>query len=120
MRILILDDEPGRLLRDATVARVLAAHEVRCLPAGRDPLAVLSSAPSEVVLFGPSLADPTRGAPLVEAIAERHPGRRVVVVTDAGQPAAAVAFMKAGAADYVSPAALETSLTACMPAAAPA
>jgi DNA-binding NtrC family response regulator len=109
MRILILEDEPGRVSRE-DVARALPAREVRHLPAGRDPLGVLHDVPSELVVLGPSLADPARGVPLVHAIRERHPARSVVIVSDAGDPAAAVAFMKAGAADYVSPTMLAATL----------
>src|SRR5262245_60853727 len=116
MRILILDDEPGRFARDDAVARVMAAHEVRCLPAGRDPLAVVRDAPSDVVVLGPSLADPSRGVPLVHAIRERYPGRRVIVLTDSGHPAGAVAFIKAGALDYVSPPGLAATLAGLAPA----
>jgi DNA-binding NtrC family response regulator len=109
MRILILEDEPGRVSRE-DVARALPAREVRYLPAGRDPLSVLRDVPSELVVLGPSLADPARGVPLVHAIRERHPTRSVVIVSETGDPAAAVAFMKAGAADYVSPLALGATL----------
>jgi two-component system response regulator PilR (NtrC family) len=109
MRILILEDEPERVSRDE-VAHALPAREVRHLPAGRDPLGVLRDVPSELVVLGPSLADPARGVPLVHAIRERHPTRSVVIVTEAGDPAAAVAFMKAGATDYVSPTALGATL----------
>src|SRR5262245_30798017 len=115
MRILILDDEPGRFARDDGVARVMAAHEVRCLPAGRDPLGVVHEGPSDVVVLGPSLADPARGVPLVQAIRERHPSRRVVVLTESGHAAHAVAFIKAGAADYVGPSTLGSTLAGLVP-----
>ena len=118
MRILILEDEPGRVSRD-DVARALPGREVRHLPAGRDPLGVLRDVPSELVVLGPSLADPARGVPLVHAIGERHPELAVVVVSDEGDPAIAVAFMKAGAADYVAPAALVPALAALVERAAP-
>src|SRR5690242_15205 len=115
MRILILDDEPGRCARDDAVARVMAAHDVRCLPAGRDPLGVVHEAPSDVIVLGPCLADPARGVPLVQAIRERHPSRRIVVLTESGHAAGAVAFIKAGAADYVSPSALVSTLANLAP-----
>jgi len=109
MRILILDDEPSRVPRDV-VARALPDVEIRHLPAGRDPLGVVREVASEVVVLGPSLAHPARGVPLVEAMRARHGTRAVVVVSETGDPTAAVAFMKAGAADFVAPAALVPAL----------
>jgi DNA-binding NtrC family response regulator len=118
MRILILEDEPAGVARE-DLTRALPGREVRRLPAGRDPLGVLRDAPSELIVLGPSLADPTRGVPLVQAIRARHPERLVVVASASGDPAAAVAFMKAGAADYVVPAALGTTLASLAPPSTP-
>jgi DNA-binding NtrC family response regulator len=111
MRILILEDEPGRVPRDALDA-VPPGSVVRLLPGGRDPLEVLRETPSDCVVLGPSLAEPCRGVPVVQALRMREPGRNVVVVGDAADPAVAVAFMKAGATDYVAPAALAAALAA--------
>jgi DNA-binding NtrC family response regulator len=111
MRILILDDEPSRGIRD-DIARALPEMEVRHLPAGRDPLRVVRDVPSDLVVLGPSLGDPTRGVPLLAAIRQHHATCPVVVVSAGGDSAAAVAFMKAGAIDYVPPEALAAALAA--------
>jgi DNA-binding NtrC family response regulator len=117
MRVLILDDESGGVSRD-DVARALPDAEVRHLPAGRDPLSVVREVPSDFVVLGPSLADPIRGVPLVQAIQARHGARPVIVVSDHGDPTTAVAFMKAGATDYVASAALVPALLGLVRAAA--
>jgi len=101
MRILILDDEPSPIPRDAM--RSLPHAEVRRLPGGRDPLGVIREVPSDLIVLGPSLSDVARGVPIVQAVRERHAGRPVVVVSETGDAATAVAFMKAGAVDFVVP-----------------
>jgi DNA-binding NtrC family response regulator len=119
MRILILDDEPSPIGREA-LARAVPHVEVRRLPAGRDPLGVVRDVPSDLVVLGPSLADVARGVPVVQAVRERHAGRPVVVASDTSDAATAVAFMKAGALDFVAPAMLASAIAAWASAVRPA
>jgi DNA-binding NtrC family response regulator len=109
MRVLILDDDSSGVSRD-DVARALPGAEVRHLPPGRDPLGVVREVPNDCLVLGPSLADRTRGVPLVRAVHARHGARPVIVVSEPGDPQTAVAFMKAGAADYVDAARLVPAL----------
>jgi two-component system response regulator PilR (NtrC family) len=99
MRVLLLDDEPsGAPLRDALHARPLT--ELRQAPAATTaPAALAASEQADVVVIGPAAAARADLGGVIATFADRLP---VVVVGEHDQAAAAVAALKAGAADYVA------------------
>jgi DNA-binding NtrC family response regulator len=104
MRVLLLDDEPSAApLHDA-----LRAHPrtelCRATAAGGSPGALADADRADVVVLGPAAAARADLGDVIAAFADRLP---VVVVGERDQAAAAVAAMKAGAADYVALSALD-------------
>ena len=113
VRILILDDAPGRELA-ATIRRAAPAAEVRHLPAGREPARVVHEVRPDVLLLGPGLIDAGGGADVLRTIRAQHPVLPVLAVSaDAAAPTA-VAVMKAGATDWVHGAGVLDALPALL------
>jgi two-component system, NtrC family, response regulator PilR len=104
MRVLLLDDEPSAaVLRDA----IRGHPEVelrRASGAASAPAALVDAERPHVVVLGPVAAGRSDVAAVIGALAERVP---VVVVGARDQAAAAVAALKAGAADYIALGALD-------------
>ena len=99
MRVLLLDDEPSAARAPRRAVRAPAAPSCvgRLQPAAPR---MRSPAPigADVVVVGPAAAARADLGDVIAALADRVP---VVVVGERDQAAAAVAAMKAGAADYV-------------------
>ncbi|PWC33663.1 LuxR C-terminal-related transcriptional regulator [Azospirillum sp. TSO35-2] len=113
----------GDLLSRSTLARALGAVGIACRvhSSGADALAVLGSGSSCIVLRS-DLPDMTAGEFIAEAALHGH-DLPVLVITDHGDVDAAVAAMKAGAADCIAhpfaiPAFLDR-LRACMSSGSP-
>jgi len=100
VRILILDDAPGRDLA-ASIRRAAPAAEVRHLPAGREPARLVHEIRPDVLLLGPGLIDAGAGATTLRAIRAQHPALPVLAVSADATATRAVAAMKAGATDWV-------------------
>jgi DNA-binding NtrC family response regulator len=104
MRVLLLDDEPSAApLHDALRARP-RTELFRATAAGGSPGALGDADRADVVVLGPAAAARADLGDVIAAFADRLP---VVVVGERDQAAAAVAAMKAGAADYVALSALD-------------
>ena len=104
MRVLLLDDEPSAApLHDALRARP-RTELCRATAAGGSPGALGDADRADVVVLGPAAAARADLGDVIAAFADRLP---VVVVGERDQAAAAVAAMKAGAADYVALSALD-------------
>jgi DNA-binding NtrC family response regulator len=104
MRVLLLDDEPSAApLHDALRARP-RTELCRATAAGGSPGALADADRADVVVLGPAAAARADLGDVIAAFADRLP---VVVVGERDQAAAAVAAMKAGAADYVALSALD-------------
>ncbi len=103
MRVLVVDDEPSvvavceALSARAPGARVPAALR-RAPAAAADRSALVDAEHPAVVVLGPAAAARADLAEVIGTLAARVP---VVVVGERDQAAAAVAALKAGAADYV-------------------
>jgi DNA-binding NtrC family response regulator len=104
MRVLLLDDEPSAApLHDALRARP-RTELCRATATGGSPGALADADRADVVVLGPAAAARADLGDVIAAFADRLP---VVVVGERDQAAAAVAAMKAGAADYVALSALD-------------
>jgi len=104
MRVLLLDDEPSAApLHDAL--RACPRTELRrSTAATASPAALADVERADVVVLGPAAAGRADLGDVIAAFADRLP---VVVVGERDQAAAAVAALKAGAADYVALSALD-------------
>jgi len=104
MRVLLLDDEPSAApLHDAL--RACPRTELRrSTAATASPAALADVERADVVVLGPAAAARADLGDVIAAFADRLP---VVVVGERDQAAAAVAALKAGAADYVALSALD-------------
>jgi DNA-binding NtrC family response regulator len=99
MRILILDDDPSRTgFLAAAAGRACPGAEVRHGPV--DDRSTDRERPDLVVLV-PGAADGPRTVERVRALAGRHPGLPIVLLSARDAAAPAVAALRAGAADYV-------------------
>jgi len=104
MRVLLLDDEPSAApLHDALRARPHTELR-RSTAATGSPAALADVERADVVVLGPAAAARADLGDVIGAFADRLP---VVVVGERDQAAAAVAALKAGAADYVILSALD-------------
>jgi two-component system, NtrC family, response regulator PilR len=104
MRVLLLDDEPSAApLHDALRARPHTELR-RSTAATTSPAALADVERADVVVLGPAAAARADLGDVIAAFADRLP---VVVVGERDQAAAAVAALKAGAADYVALSALD-------------
>jgi DNA-binding NtrC family response regulator len=99
MRILIVDDGPRGDLLAVAAARACPGAAVH-RAASADPARLEESSPRLVVL-GPGVAARPDVAEIVRALAARRPEIPIVVASEQDQAAAAVAALKAGAADYL-------------------
>jgi DNA-binding NtrC family response regulator len=97
MRILVCEDAAGVesvAARVATLARVAAVERTRDLPHA-------AAASADAVIVGPALARAADTLAAIGALAAERPGLPVIVVGADARAEAAVAAMRAGAADYV-------------------
>ena len=112
--LLVDDDEPFlRRLARAMERRGFAVETAETVSAGR---AIASARPPAYAVVDLRLED-GNGLDVVEAIRERRPDSRVVVLTGYGAIATAVAAVKIGATDYLSKPADANDVTAALLAA---
>ena len=112
--LLVDDDEPFlRRLARAMEKRGFAVETAESVAAGR---AIASVRPPAYAVIDLRLED-GNGLDVVEAIRERRPDSRVVVLTGYGAIATAVAAVKIGATDYLSKPADANDVTAALLAA---
>lgn len=112
--LLVDDDEPFlRRLARAMEKRGFAVETAESVAAGR---AIASVRPPAYAVVDLRLED-GNGLDVVEAIRERRPDSRVVVLTGYGAIATAVAAVKIGATDYLSKPADANDVTAALLAA---
>jgi DNA-binding NtrC family response regulator len=104
MRVLLLDDEPSAAPLDDALRARPRTELCRATAAGGSPGALADADRADVVVLGPAAAARADLGDVIAAFADRLP---VVVVGERDQAAAAVAAMKAGAADYVALSALD-------------
>ncbi|GAB4259774.1 MAG: hypothetical protein Kow0092_08200 [Deferrisomatales bacterium] len=98
-RILVVDDDPGQ----REVARDLLDHlgyRVRCAAGGREALDLLAQEPAELVLLD-MIMPGMGGRETYEAILERHPGQRALVVSGFSQTEDVDRTLALGAASFL-------------------
>ncbi|WP_319637555.1 ActR/PrrA/RegA family redox response regulator transcription factor [Roseitranquillus sediminis] len=100
MSLLIVDDDEPflRRLAKAMERRGFTVETADCVAAGRQ---VAASRPPAFAVVDLRLED-GNGLDVVEALRERRPDSRIVVLTGYGAIATAVAAVKIGATDYLS------------------
>jgi DNA-binding NtrC family response regulator len=102
MQILVIAEPPARAeLLAAIAARACPRATVRRAAPGEPPAAAVSRVRPELVLLGGGTTERESLPELVAALGRTHPDLPVVVAAERDRAAAAVACMKAGAADYV-------------------
>ena len=98
-RILVVDDE--RAVRSALRVNLgKAGYDVTVARDGQEALAVLGTAPPDIVLSDLRMPK-LNGMLLLEAVQAEHPDIPVVLMTGHGSVRDAVQAMRAGAADYI-------------------
>ena len=99
-RVLVVDDEPklGRLVAEMLE---LDGHAITRVEGGRAALVELGSRPFDIVLTDLKMPD-VDGMAVLSAARGREPPPDVILMTAFGTADAAVAAMKAGAADYLT------------------
>lgn len=101
VRVMIVEDDPGALLRfgDA-IARDARLHVVEKACTGRDAIARLENAAPDVLLVDLGLPD-MHGTEVIRHAARGLPGCDVMVITVFGDEANVLASVEAGATGYV-------------------
>jgi DNA-binding NtrC family response regulator len=97
-RILVVDDD--KAVRTALRVNLGKHHNVTQVDCGEKALKVLADTPMDLVITDVAMPG-MGGMALMQAIRNRHPEVRVVVMTGYGSVTDAVGAMKAGADDYL-------------------
>jgi len=110
--VLIIDDEPQFLQSASFSLRTAGITNIAVINDSREVPAFLEATPVSAVLLDLMMPHVT-GRDLLPAIAQKHPGVPVVVITAVNEVESAVECMRAGAFDYLVKPVDKTRLVTC-------